>query len=158
PYDGENFMEVLTKKATQEPVPPRELRPDLPEDVERVVLYALSQDPSERPPTMEAFDYEITKCTAGRGAAVGKLLGLSPEITGNTRNSAPRLSAYNSSEPSVTQLTGEVARIARRRRLATWGVVGGALGVVIVIAGVAASRKPQAIEVPQTQTTTPTQP
>src|SRR5262249_4983531 len=60
PYDGENFMEVLTKKATQEPVPPRELRPDLPEDVERVVLYALSQDPSERPPTMEAFDYEIT--------------------------------------------------------------------------------------------------
>ena len=163
PYDGENFMEVLTKKATQEPVPPRELRPDLPEDVERVVQYALSQDPNERPPSMEAFDYEITKCIAGRGAAVGKLLGLSPDITGDSRSSSPRLATFNSSEPSVTQLTGEVARIARRRRLATWGVVGAVLGVVIVLAGVAVSRKPAAIEIPQaqmppsTQTPTPTQ-
>jgi serine/threonine protein kinase len=150
PYDGENFMEVLTKKATQEPVPPRELRPELPEDVERVVLYALSQDPAERPPSMEAFDYEITKCLSGRGPAVGKLLGLSPEISGMQ----PPVRQFGS-EPSVTALTGEVARIARRKRILTWGVVGGALGVVIVVAGVASSRKPpETIDVAAAQTQT----
>src|SRR5262249_11703972 len=59
------------------------------------------------------------------------------------------------SEP-VTALTGEIARRARRRRIATWGVVGGALGLIIVFAGVTASRKPStaAIEIP-TQTPTP---
>src|SRR5688572_22606293 len=50
PYDGENFMEILTKKATIEPRPPRQLRGELPEVIERVVLRALSRDAAERPP------------------------------------------------------------------------------------------------------------
>src|SRR5262245_44140874 len=50
PYEGENFMEILTKKATIEPVPPRRLRPELPELVERAVMKALARDPALRPP------------------------------------------------------------------------------------------------------------
>jgi serine/threonine protein kinase len=76
PYDGENFMEILTKKATQEPVAPRVLRGDLPEVVERVTMRALSRDPADRPPSMESLEYELTKCLAGRGVAVAKLLGM----------------------------------------------------------------------------------
>jgi serine/threonine protein kinase len=76
PYTGDNFMEILTKKATVEPVPARQLRPDLPESVERVILRALSRDPAFRPPSMEAFEYELTKCLAGRGVAVAKMLGM----------------------------------------------------------------------------------
>src|SRR5690606_3933758 len=67
PYEGENFMEVLTKKATVDPVNPRELRPELPEAVAELVVRAMARDPDERPPTMEAFEYELTKCLAGRG-------------------------------------------------------------------------------------------
>ncbi|HKA89474.1 MAG TPA: protein kinase [Haliangiales bacterium] len=76
PYVGDNFMEILTKKATLEPVAPRLLRVDLAESVERVILRALSRDPSQRPPSMEAFEYELTKCLAGRGVAVAKMLGM----------------------------------------------------------------------------------
>ncbi len=76
PYTGDNFMEILTKKATLEPVPPRLLRIDLPESVERVILRALGRDPAHRPPSMEAFEYELTKCLAGRGVAVAKMLGM----------------------------------------------------------------------------------
>jgi len=76
PYVGDNFMEILTKKATVEPLPPRLLRPDLPEPVERVILRALARDPAQRPPSMEAFEYELTKCLAGRGVAVAKMLGM----------------------------------------------------------------------------------
>jgi serine/threonine protein kinase len=76
PYDGENFMEILTKKATQEPLAPRVIRGDLPEVVERVTMRALSRDPADRPPSMESLEYELTKCLAGRGVAVAKLLGM----------------------------------------------------------------------------------
>jgi serine/threonine protein kinase len=76
PYDGENFMEILTKKATEPPAPPRLLRPDLPENIELIVMTALARDPDDRYPTMEAFEYELTKALAGRGAAVAKMLGL----------------------------------------------------------------------------------
>ncbi|MBI4508150.1 MAG: protein kinase, partial [Deltaproteobacteria bacterium] len=77
PYQGENFMEILTKKATREPTPPGELRKDLPEIVEKLVLRSLARSPEDRPPSMEAFEYELTKCLAGRGVAVAKMLGMS---------------------------------------------------------------------------------
>jgi serine/threonine-protein kinase len=76
PYEGENFMEILTKKATIEPVPAKQLRPDLPDVVEKVVMRAMSRDPADRPRSMEALEYELTKCLAGRGVAVAKMLGM----------------------------------------------------------------------------------
>src|SRR5262249_45688100 len=53
--------------------------------------------------------------------------------------------------------TRERARSAQGRRMATWGVVGGALGIIIVFAGLTASRKSPiaAIEIPAVQTQTP---
>src|SRR5690606_5139899 len=61
PYEGENFMEILTKKATVDPRPPRELRPELAEVIETLVTRAMARDPGQRPPSMEAFEYELTK-------------------------------------------------------------------------------------------------
>jgi serine/threonine protein kinase len=80
PYEGANFMEILSKKATIDPVPVRRLRPEVPEPVERVVMNAMARDPQGRPRSMEALEYELTKCLSGRGAAVAKILGMSPEI------------------------------------------------------------------------------
>ncbi|HKE19224.1 MAG TPA: serine/threonine-protein kinase, partial [Kofleriaceae bacterium] len=79
PYEGDNFMEILTKKATVDPTPPSSVRPELPPLVESLVLSAMARDPSMRPPSMEAFEYELTKCLAGRGVAVAKILGLPSE-------------------------------------------------------------------------------
>jgi serine/threonine-protein kinase len=76
PYEGENFMEILTKKATVEPVSLKQLRAELPDVVERVVMRALARDPADRPRSMEALEYELTKCLAGRGVAVAKMLGM----------------------------------------------------------------------------------
>ncbi|HTE55161.1 MAG TPA: protein kinase [Kofleriaceae bacterium] len=79
PYEGDNFMEILTKKATVDPQPPSAVRPELPAQVEALVLSAMGRDPAVRPPSMEAFEYELTKCLAGRGAAVAKILGIQSE-------------------------------------------------------------------------------
>jgi serine/threonine protein kinase len=76
PYRGDNFMEILTKKATLDPVPPHHLRPELPESVSRLVLSAMARNPDLRPPSMDAFEYELNKCLSGRGAAVAQALGM----------------------------------------------------------------------------------
>jgi hypothetical protein len=120
PYEGENFMEILTKKATVDPMPPRQLRPELPDLVERVLLRALARDPALRPPSMEAFEYELTKCLAGRGIAVAKMLGMpvdpaamSPIVIGS--DSVPpemALAAGPVSEPPRGELVSHSGRVA----------------------------------------------
>ena len=79
PYQGENFMEILTKKATVDPRPPHELRPDLPDAVAELVTRAMARNPDDRPRSMEAFEYELTKCVAGRGTAVARILGMAAD-------------------------------------------------------------------------------
>ena len=76
PYEGDNFMEVLTKKAMSEPVPVPQLRPEVPEAVCALVLRAMARDPMDRPASMEVLEYELTKCMAGRGEAVANILGM----------------------------------------------------------------------------------
>jgi serine/threonine protein kinase len=160
PFDGENFMEILTKKATQTPQAPGALRSDLPPEIERIVMHALASDPAERPPSMEALDYEITKAQAGRGVAVGKLLGLPADVVGDTpHNTTGTLRAIGTLTESLP-VAGDVGRPSRRKRLVTWGVIGGGLGVVVILAGVAA-RRPQAQAAPPViaaPVTTPTPP
>lgn len=48
PYEAETPLAVLMKHATAPLVPPRQIRPDLPESVERVILKALAKIPEDR--------------------------------------------------------------------------------------------------------------
>ncbi len=59
PYEGDNVMEVLHKKATIMPPPVRQVRPDVPVTVEALVERAMARNPDERPQTMAAFAAEI---------------------------------------------------------------------------------------------------
>jgi len=52
PFDGQ-VTDVLVQVATAEIVPPRKLRPDIPEEIERVIMRALERDPSRRFQTMD---------------------------------------------------------------------------------------------------------
>jgi hypothetical protein len=79
PYSGDNFMEILTKKATQDPLPPSVQRFELPSQVSDLVMAAMARSPSDRPQTMEALEYELNKCLAGRGVAVAQILGMTTD-------------------------------------------------------------------------------
>jgi serine/threonine protein kinase len=78
PHSGANAMEVLAKKAIEDPVPPRLVNPDVPEALEAVVMACLDRDPDARPQTMGALEYELNKSLKGRGPAVAAVLGISP--------------------------------------------------------------------------------
>jgi serine/threonine protein kinase len=79
PYSGDNFMEILTKKATVDPPPPLLVRGELPAQVSDLVMAAMARDPSDRPQSMETLEYELNKCLAGRGVAVAQILGMTTD-------------------------------------------------------------------------------
>ncbi|MCW5803151.1 MAG: protein kinase [Deltaproteobacteria bacterium] len=81
PYSGDNFMEILTKKATIDPHPPRAVRGDLPLQVSDLVMAAMARNPDARPQSMEALEYELNKCLGGRGIAVAQILGMTTDPT-----------------------------------------------------------------------------
>jgi serine/threonine protein kinase/TolA-binding protein len=79
PYSGDNFMEILTKKATQDPPPPHVVRSELAPAVSELVTASMARSPGDRPQTMEALEYELNKCLAGRGVAVAQILGMTTD-------------------------------------------------------------------------------
>jgi tetratricopeptide (TPR) repeat protein len=112
PHHGNNVMEILAKKATEAPTPPREVNPDVPEPLEEVVMRCLERDPDRRPQTMGALEYELSKSAKGRGSAVAAVLGLKPseEMGGATwgeESSKPRLfdpNALSGRRPSMPSI------------------------------------------------------
>jgi len=113
PHHGANVMEILAKKATESPTPPRELNPDVPEQLEEVVMRCLERDPDRRPQTMGALEYELTKSMRGRGSAVAAVLGLKPSedvMSSTWGGEEPRLFEAGSSKPRVFDPNGAQGR------------------------------------------------
>lgn len=116
PITGRNLMEVLTRKATEDPVPLSSLRPDVPARVAALVTRMLARSPDGRPQTMEAVAAELIACMdeIRRGVA------------------APALAALTRPD-TVSESVGAKFPAARRNRaLFGWiAVSGGILGVVV---------------------------
>jgi serine/threonine protein kinase len=64
PCAGDDVLTVLNKKATEDPVPIGKLRPELPADVQQLVMRALSRKPKDRQPSMAALKDEVLLCLA----------------------------------------------------------------------------------------------
>jgi tRNA A-37 threonylcarbamoyl transferase component Bud32/tetratricopeptide (TPR) repeat protein len=65
PHGGETLMEVYTRIVRDDPVPPRSLNPDVPEDLQTVALKALEKDPQRRYPTARAFADDLKRHLGG---------------------------------------------------------------------------------------------
>ena len=48
PFDGESPVSIAVKQINEEPIPPREINPDIPVGLEQIILCAMSKKPSER--------------------------------------------------------------------------------------------------------------
>ncbi len=69
PFDGTNMMAVLHAIQHDEPSPPRTLRPDLPEALERLTVRLLAKDRDARPASARAVAQELV---ALAGSAPGR--------------------------------------------------------------------------------------
>ncbi|MDQ3296363.1 MAG: protein kinase, partial [Myxococcota bacterium] len=118
PYSGDNFMEILTKKATQDPPPPHTVRNDLPPAISDLVMAAMARSPDDRPQTMETFEYELNKCLAGRGVAVAQILGMTtdPNVVATLN---PGLSMRNLEDGAVVPRTSTSSPVIGIQRAGT---------------------------------------
>ncbi len=140
PYDAETPLAVAIKHMT-EPLPlPRNIKPDLPEVVERVILKALAKDPADRYQSMcglaSAFDQ-----------AVQSSVGSAPTVASQPRQveSAPTLAA---AAMRVPEFVPTWKRWLSAQPPWLWGVA--ALVVVaLVVMGVVLS---QPVRAPETGT------
>lgn len=48
PFDGENPVAIALKHMEEDPVPPRDIMPSIPEALEEIVLHAMERDPARR--------------------------------------------------------------------------------------------------------------
>jgi tetratricopeptide (TPR) repeat protein/tRNA A-37 threonylcarbamoyl transferase component Bud32 len=65
PHTGASLQEVCAKIVREEMVPPRALKPDVPREVELIVLKALEKSPADRYPSAEAFAEDLRRCRRG---------------------------------------------------------------------------------------------
>src|ERR671930_460978 len=65
PFTGDTPLEIAMKHLSEVPTPPSELRPEVPHDLDLVVLRALAKDQAERYETAEEMDADLERILAG---------------------------------------------------------------------------------------------
>src|SRR5512142_2804445 len=65
PFTGDTPLEIAMKHLSEVPVPPSQLRPEVPRDLDSVVLRALAKDPHERYRSAEEMDADLTRVLDG---------------------------------------------------------------------------------------------
>src|SRR5256884_5227455 len=65
PFTGDTPLEIAMKHLSEPPKPPSELRPDVPHDLDMVVLRALAKDPADRYETAEEMDADLKRILDG---------------------------------------------------------------------------------------------
>src|SRR5438034_7312434 len=65
PFTGESPVEIAMKHLSDPPRPPSLLRPDIPPDLDMVVLRALAKDPEDRYQTASEMDADLARIQRG---------------------------------------------------------------------------------------------
>ena len=69
PFRGSSVMDTLEQVRTREPVPPAQLSPSCPRDLETICLKALQKEPAKRYPSCEALADDLRAFLDGRPIA-----------------------------------------------------------------------------------------
>ncbi len=65
PFKGVNVLDTLEQVCTREPVPPRDLQPRVPHDLETICLKCLDKDPAQRDPSAQALAEDLHRYLQG---------------------------------------------------------------------------------------------
>ncbi|HEY7372146.1 MAG TPA: serine/threonine-protein kinase, partial [Polyangia bacterium] len=118
PCAGTDAMEVLHRKANEDPAPIGSLRPELPPEVQRLVTRALARAPRDRHPSMAALKDDVLACLGVvDGAAAGPAPATAP----------PPLRAPAVGPASTARVRGKPSKRA--------AIAGAAAGVALVATG-----------------------
>ena len=75
PFDGPDAVSVALKQVSEEPIPAREVNPDIDPVLEAIIMKALSKDPRERFATARDMRHALNDYLAGRPVTFGGFSG-----------------------------------------------------------------------------------
>jgi serine/threonine protein kinase/tetratricopeptide (TPR) repeat protein len=129
PYDGENVMEILHKKANEPPRSMVELRPDVPAPVVALVDRAMAREPDDRPQSMAELARQIREVEITLSVTPAPVLLALP----------PAEQARNEESLPITDFFAIPGRLWATARSWRWLLLGaailGALAMVLVARG-----------------------
>jgi eukaryotic-like serine/threonine-protein kinase len=82
PFNGETPLEIAMKHLSEIPRPPSELRPEVPADLDMVVLRALAKDPSDRYENAEEMERDLARVAQGAGVTAETAEAATAVLTG----------------------------------------------------------------------------
>jgi len=103
PFDADNLMGILTKHLYEEATPPRQLVPSIPEELELVILKAMTKQADTRYQTMEELLQDLERVEAGVGT-MARETTTSFQTSGATSIEAPALGGGKSKMPLIAGL------------------------------------------------------
>ena len=142
PFKADTPAGVLLKQASESLPLPKSYIPDLPQDVESVLLKALAKEPTDRYADMHVFVDELKKLLAGKdvSASTVKVERLREQMTGTMEKqptpvpSAPAVTP--TPPPSYEPSTPAVTPVPKRKNWALPAVLVTLFGGVVLVAAI----------------------
>ena len=134
PFTGSSPVEIAMKHLSDTPRPPSVQRPEIPPDLDMVVLRALAKNPDDRFQTAEEVDAELDRVAQGVGVTAETADAATAVLSGTMLSNAPTAVVPPRRPPTAARPSYRYADPpARRRPVWPWLL---AL-LLVVLAGVA---------------------
>ena len=108
PFTGDAPLEIAMKHLSEVPVPPSELRDDVPDDLDLIALRALAKDPEDRYQTAAEMDADLERVQRGLAVSSETTDAATAVLAGAGISGAPTIIA-----PRPTQLAPELSSASR---------------------------------------------
>jgi len=107
PFDADDYMTILMKQLTEEPVPASTLVPELSVEIDQVLAWLMKKDPAERPADLRSAVRSLEQAAANAGLAP-------PPTTVWDVQSGPMLKPYETRPPNTGVARGTHVSGARK--------------------------------------------
>ena len=122
PFTGETPVEIAMKHLSQAPAPPSAHRPEVPRDLDYVVLRALAKDPADRYHSAEEMDSDLERIARGIGVSA-ETAEAATSVLSRTEVGEAATTIGPGAPPSTTYTPGryyEYDEPPRRRSIWPW--------------------------------------
>lgn len=140
PFTGDSPVSVAYKHVRESPLPPSRRNPDLPPDLEQIILTALEKDPDLRYQSADDLRADLLRFRRGRPISAGPVTAIVAETAGDLASTvaAPRVPRAEATQVGTPAVAAPPPH--RKRALATLLtllILGLAIGLIIAVSQIA---------------------
>jgi eukaryotic-like serine/threonine-protein kinase len=85
PFEGDSPLAIAYKHVREDPVPPSSLNPDVPAELDSIVMKALAKNPDNRYASAQEMQEDLDRFRAGHSVLATPLLGDETAVVGGTQ-------------------------------------------------------------------------